>query len=266
MRLRSGRAVLRSTVSLAAGTVALALAIGASVASADETQARELVLAMTKFLAAQPSLSFDVDSNFEIVTTDGQKLSIASSGSVMMQRPDKIHVLRRSGFAEVEMTFDGKMLSVLNRTDSIGAQIELPGSIEQLIDTLRDDYRRPLPAADLLVADPGSVLLAEVTGGMDLGSGVIRGQECDHLAFRGPEVDWQIWIAQGAKPYPCRFVITTKTVAGEPQYTLDFSAWGAGAASAEFTIADLDGAKMAELAGVPYLDELDGIYKREGSQ
>lgn len=53
---------------------------------------------------------------------------------------------------------------------------------------------------------------------------MIRGQECDHLAFRTAEVDWQIRIAQGDVPYPCRFVITTKTIAGWPEYTLEFSA------------------------------------------
>lgn len=262
----SKRADLSGILSLGASTLVLALWSGASAARADEAQARELLLAMTGFLSSQPDLSFDVDSTLEIVTTGGQKLAIASSGSVMMQRPNKIHVIRRGGFAEIEMAFDGKTLSVLNRSENIAFQTELPGTVEQLIDTLRDDYRRPMPAADLLVADAGAVLLADVTEIVDLGSGVIRGEECDHLAFRGPEVDWQIWISQSAEPYPCRFIITSKTVAGEPQYTLDFSAWGAGAASSEFAIASVDGAKMAAIKDIPDLDELGGIYAREESQ
>jgi hypothetical protein len=67
---------------------------------------------MTKYLAAQQSLSFDVDTSLEVVATDGQKLAIASSGSVNMQRPDKMHVMRRGGFAEIDMPFDGKTLLV----------------------------------------------------------------------------------------------------------------------------------------------------------
>ena len=44
----------------------------------------------------------------------------------------------------------------------------------------------------------------------DLGSGVFNGTECDFLAFRKDEVDLQIWVAQGDRPYPCAFVVTSK--------------------------------------------------------
>ena len=73
----------------------------------------------------------------------------------------------------------------------------------------------------------------------DLGSGVIGGVECDHLAFRTAEVDWQIWIAHGDAPYPCRFVVTSNKVAGFPQYTIDVSDWKAGSevAGADFAFA-----------------------------
>ena len=81
-------------------------------------------------------------------------------------------------------------------------RIEAPGTIDQLVDVLRDKYHRPLPAADLLMSDPYKELMPDVTDAKDLGSGVIHGVECDHLAFRTKEVDWQIWIAQGARPYP----------------------------------------------------------------
>lgn len=239
---------------------ALALFMQAPAAHADEAQAREILKAMTDYLAAQPSLSFDVDSSMEVVTTDDQKLAIASSSSIVMQRPDKIRLLRRGGFATVEMIFDGKTLSVLNREANVYGQSDLPGTVDQLVDTLRDKYRRPLPAADLLGADADRVLLADVTGVTDLGSGVIRGQECDHLAFRAAEVDWQIWIAQGDVPHPCRFVITSKTVAGWPEYTLEFSAWGSGAAGPTFAFEAPVGAKKVEITDVPDLDEIPGIF------
>lgn len=257
---------LRRAVSIGAITAAMIVGTGAPAALADEAQARDLLKAMTKYLGAQQNLSFDVDLSLEIVTTDGQKLAIASSGSVHMQRPDKIHVTRHGGFAEVDMTFDGKTLSVLNRSTNSFAQSELPGTIDQLVDKLRDEYHRPLPAADLLGADAEAVLLAEVTEVKDLGSGVIRGEECDHVAFRTPEVDWQMWIAQGDVPHPCRFVITSKTVEGWPEYTLDFSAWGAGAAAATFTLAASDGTKKVEMKDIPDLDEMGGIYVRKGAK
>lgn len=57
---------------------------------------------------------------------------------------------------------------------------------------------------------------------------MVHGKECDHLAFRTKELDWQIWIAQGDRPYPCRYVITTTQVDMAPQYTLDIRDWKTG--------------------------------------
>src|SRR6476660_840079 len=215
--------------------LASALAIAASgmvsisVARADEAQAKSLLKAMSDYLAAQKAISFDYDSNLEIVSTQQQKIGLASSGTLTLNRPDKLHVTRNGGFANIEMVFDGKTLTLLGKNANLYSQVEAPGTIDQLVDVLRDKYHRPVPAADLLMSDPYKELMPQVNDAKDLGSGVIHGVECDHLAFRTKEVDWQIWIAQGAHPYPCRYVITSKKVTGWPQYTLDITAWKASA-------------------------------------
>ena len=152
--------------------------------------------------------------NLEIVSSQQQKIGLASSGTLTLERPDKLRATRTGGFANVEMVFDGKTLSLLGKNANLYAQVEAPGTIDHLVDELRDKYHRPVPAADLLMSDPYKELMPPVTDVKDLGSGVIRGVECDHLAFRTKEVDWQIWIAQGARPYPCRYVITSKKVTG----------------------------------------------------
>lgn len=255
----------RSAIGIGAG-VALAVALTAPMARADEAQPRALLKAMTDYLAAQPALSFDVDSSLEVVTDDEQKLTIASSGSIAMERPDRLHLLRQGGFATIELVFDGKTLSVLNRQTNTYAQSDVPGTVDTLIDTLRETYHLPLPAADLLGTDAGATLLADVTAVKDLGSGFIRGEECDHLAFRSGEVDWQVWIAQGEVPHPCRFVVTTKDIAGWPEYTLEFSAWGKGAAKTIAAFEPPADATKVELSTLPDLDEVGGIFsvKKDG--
>jgi hypothetical protein len=102
----------------------------------------------------------------------------------------------------------------------------------------------------------------------DLGSGVIRGTECDHLAFRTKDVDWQIWIAQGARPYPCRYVITSPKLAGSPEYVLDIRGWKAGAevASDSFKLAIPSGAKKLSPDDVPDLNDIPGMFSQEGAK
>ena len=90
---------------------ALSLVLGLTVPSAvmaDEADAKRLIKAMSDHLAAQKVLSFDYDSSLEVVTTEGQKLSLASSGVVELNRPDKIYATRVGGFVNIETFFDGK--------------------------------------------------------------------------------------------------------------------------------------------------------------
>jgi hypothetical protein len=96
----------------------------------------------------------------------------------------------------------------------------------------------------------------------DLGSGVIGGVECDHLAFRTKEVDWQIWIAQGNRPYPCRYVITSTKVTGGPQYTIDIRTWKTGTevASDRFSLQVPTDAKKLNPGDLRDFDELPGIF------
>jgi hypothetical protein len=248
--------------------VAIAGTASISAAHADEAQARSLLKGMSDYLAGQKAISFDYDSNLEIVSTQQQKIGLASSGTLTLNRPDKLHATRTGGFANVEMVFDGKTLTLLGKNANLNAQVEAPGTIDQLVDVLRDKYHRPVPAADLLMSDPYKELMPLVTDVKDLGSGVIHGMECDHLAFRTKEVDWQIWIAQGARPYPCRYVITSKKVTGWPQYTLDITAWKVGSevASDGFKLEVPADAKKLAADQVPDLDDVPGLFKAKGAK
>jgi hypothetical protein len=202
---------------------------------------------------------------FEVVTKEQQKLQIATSGTVLLNRPDKIRTTRKAGFADTEMVFDGKTLSFLGKGQNAYIQAEAPGTIDTLIDQLRDKFHRQLPGADLLQSGVYDQLMTEVTDVKDLGSGVIGGVECDHLAFRAKDTDWQIWIAQGKDKYPCRYVITSKGVDQAPQFTMEIRDWKAGAdvPAADFTFTPPAGAKrmdIKELQALKETSDLPGNY------
>jgi hypothetical protein len=218
---------LAGTISVTAIVVMAGLE-ATSVAQAGEAEAKGLLKAMSDYLAAQKTISLGYDADFEVVTKDHQKLSLANSGALNLSRPDKMRATRSAGFVDTEIVFDGKTLTMLGKDNNVYIQVDTPGTIEHLIDELRNKYQRPVPAADLLLPNAYDVLMADVTDVKDLGSGVIGGTECDHLAFRTKELDWQIWIAQGKRPYPCRYVITSKEVDQAPQYSIQIRDWKTG--------------------------------------
>jgi hypothetical protein len=255
--IRRSRTFAAASGSVAALLVLVGLAMPLA-AQADETEAeayaKNRVKAMSDYLAAQEVLAFEYDSTFEIVTDEEQKLALASSGIITLNRPDKIRATREAGFADVEMLFDGTTFTVFGKNANLYTQIEEPGTIDHLIDALRDKYNKPVPGADLLLSNVYDELMLDVVDSKDLGVGVIGGVTCDHLAFRTEEVDWQIWIAQGEAPYPCRYVITTKRVAGSPQYSVQIRDWKTGDAVASETFVFNNETKAEKIA----LDELPG--------
>lgn len=242
-------------------SAAISLALPSS-ATADETHARELFKAMSDYLVGQNDISFSYNSTLEIVTDELQKLGFASSGAATLQRPDKLRVTRTGGFADVELAYDGKTFAALGKGINVYAKVPMTGSVDELIDTLRFDYGLEAPAADLISADPYGIMMSNVTDVKDLGSGVIGGKECDHLAFRTEGTDWEIWIAQGEKPYPCRFTITSKMMAQAPSYTIDVLDFRSGTdvAADDFQIkaGDAKEVNISELGGLNEIPDLSG--------
>jgi hypothetical protein len=232
--------------------------VSMATADADEAQAKALFKTMSDYLAAQERISFDVDTSLEVVTTQKQKIALASSGTVILNRPDKVHITRTGGFADTEAVYDGKTMTVSNKGLKQYAQIDEPGTLENIIDVVRDKYHKPVPAADLLTSNMYARLMPQVIDVEDLGSGVIRGTECDHFAFRMTEADVQIWIAHGARPYPCRYVITSTKVDGWPQYTIDVSNWKTGTevATDSFSLKAPANFKRVKLQELHNADEL----------
>src|SRR5450755_2430568 len=170
-----------------------------SQASAQSGDADRILKAMSDYVASQKTLTVTYDSDIEVITSKLQKIQFTSSGQVQLSRPDKLRATRTGGYRDVEIVFDGKTLTVNNKDGKDYAQIEAAGSAEELIDVLREKHGVVAPGADLLLTNVFNVMMTDVVEAAVIGKGVIDGVECDHLAFRNVETDWQIWIESGAK-------------------------------------------------------------------
>ena len=251
--------------------VALALAVSATcfvvpVAQAADDDALKILKGMSDYLASQKTISLSFDSDIEVITSEIQKIQFASSGQVLLSRPDKLRATRTGGYADVEFVFDGKTASVLGKNINAFIQLDAPGSLEQLVDKLRNDYSVALPGADLLVANAFDVLSADVLNAVHVGRGVVDGFECEHLAFRNDDTDWQLWVQVGDAPIPRKYVITSKTEAGAPQYTLVIRDWKTDAqpGAEAFAFKAPDGAKKLDAGALSAPDEVPpGLPKGE---
>jgi hypothetical protein len=218
-----------------------------SQAGAEGADAAGMLKAMTDYVASQKNLSITYDSDIEVITSHLQKIQFTSSGQVQLSRPDKLRVTRTGGYRDLEVVFDGKLVTINDKDAKHYVQVEAEGTADHLIDVLREGHGVVAPGADLLLPHAFDVMMADVIEAEVIGKGVIDGVECDHLAFRNTETDWQIWIESGARPIPRKYVITSKGIAEAPQYTLRIKEWKADVPADAFAFKpDPSATKIAE--------------------
>jgi len=201
-----------------------AVAIPVSAHSQDN-QAEVILKTMSDFIGSQKSIELSFNSDIEIITPQLEKIQFTNSGTAVVNRPNELYAHRMSGHAEVTMFFDGKTVSIYEKQAHGYVQFDAPGTIDQLLEALRDGAGVALPGADLLLSNSYEVLIADAMEKKYIGVGIIDGRECEHLAFRNFDTDWQIWIQTGDEPIPCKMVITSKTMNNAPQYTIHVKSW-----------------------------------------
>ena len=242
-----------------AGSLLLAaLAFSAPATQAKEGDAEAILKSMTQYVAKQKTIELTFDSDIEVVTPLLEKIQFTNSGEVLLSRPDKLRAHRIGGYADVDMVFDGKTLSILGKNINGYIQRDAPGTVDQMFNTMHNESGLVFPGADLLQSDAYNILMAGVLEAKHIGRGVIDGKECEHLAFRNFDTDWQLWVQVGDKPIPCKMVVTSKTVNDAPQYTLRIKNWKTDVTpSAEaFTFTPPTGAQKLGMEAMSQLDEL----------
>lgn len=243
-----------------AGLLLAASAFVAAVppAAAAGDDAKAILKAMSDHVSAQQTIQLTFDSDIEIITPQLEKIQFTNSGDLLMSRPDKLVAHRVGGYADVALYFDGKTATVYGRNINAYAQFEAPGNLDQLFERLRAGYGVALPGADFLLTNSYDVLVAGVIEAKHMGRGIIDGVECEHLAFRNVDTDWQVWVEVGANPVPRKIVITSKTMAAAPQYTFRVKSWknGVKPPAGAFTFTAPAGAGQLDPNNLILLDEL----------
>jgi hypothetical protein len=229
-----------------------------AVSLAQEDDATAILKTMSDYVGSQQTIELTFDSAIEIITPQLEKIQFTNSGGALLRRPDKLHAHRVGGYADVEMFYDGKTTSVYGKHVNGYARFEAPGSVDDLIHALREGHGIALPGADLLLTNSYEVLAEDIQEAKHIGRGFIDGVECEHLAFRNFDTDWQLWVAVGSKPVPRKMVITSKTLNSAPQYTLRIKEWKTDVTPAEdaFTFLPPAGAEKLSPEELIELDEL----------
>lgn len=165
------------------------------------------------------------DFSMEAVLQSGQRLQFVGTSNVAVRRPNQLRADRHGELTDLSFFYDGQKVTILGRRANLYATADAPPDLDGAIDFAREELDLEAPGADLLYSDPYRILTEDVVSATQVGQAVIDGVRCNHIAARGREVDWQLWIEDTPRALPRRYVIVSKNVTGQPEFTVDLRDW-----------------------------------------
>ena len=221
----------KGTVGCALGVlVGSAGALAAAQAPAIDPAAVQRLKGMTEFLDRQPHFSVRTQSTLEDIHWSGHRVDFDVAADVTVARPNKLRAMRVGDVMDQRFFYDGKTLTLYNPAQKVYATEPAPPTVETTIDFARETIGILLPAADLLYRNAFPLLMQDVTLAAVVGQSLIGGVTCDHLLFSRPGVDFQVWVAQGAKPWPCKYTVTETGTPALLSISTQLSDWNASPA------------------------------------
>ena len=223
-----------------------------------DPQAEKLLRRMSDYLAGRQQFGLKAESTLEVVLTSGQKIQFDSPATLVVSRPNKLHAHRKGDIANQEFFYDGKTLTLYNPKENLYATTAAPATLDEMFDFAREKLDVIAPGTDLFYKDAAEKILKASSSAFVVGPSVVAGAKTTHLAFRAADVDGQVWIEDGDKPLPRKFILTSKQVKGEPAFTIVIRSWDLApkVTDKEFVFVPSKGAKKIE-----FLSLTEGVGK-----
>jgi hypothetical protein len=172
---------------------------------------------LSAYLRTLKSFSIESSASRDEVVEYGFKLQHNESSVLTVSMPDKLRAEVRGDGRDRTFVYDGKTLVIFSPGDSAYVRLAAPSRLTTLADDLLTAGVE-MPMIDVLYEAGSGTLTGNVDRGVLVGDALVDGSECDHLAFRQANIDWQIWVQKGDQPLLRRLAITTRFEQGEPQF------------------------------------------------
>jgi hypothetical protein len=207
------------------------------------------ILQMSKTLSAN-EFSFQARTIRVYQDDQGQPLHIFHTEKAIVHRPDRLVVRRTGDDGPLDMYYDGKTVTLFKANENKYARDDAPNTIDAMFDKVSDRLNVDFPLAGFVDADPGKMLLTDVTSGRELDPVNIDGKPGRHLFFsQAGGIDLEIWLDQTEQATPRRLMVTYRLLPGQPSFIAEFSDWSFSAhpADAEFVFQPPARATQVEL-------------------
>lgn len=197
----------------------------AAVAPKVEPEALHLLDSAAAYLKSQSSFSFGADIRYDDVQASGIKYQLHATATYDVVRPGNLFVSYTSDRRAANFYSDGKTFVFFDRTANVYGTTAASNDNGATLNAIFAKYDFTVPLDDLVSNDPVKSLGSKLQSGYDLGSSSVDGVATHHLLFTQADINWQIWIDDGATPLIRELSVTYKKLPGQPEYTATFHDW-----------------------------------------
>ncbi|UCE49350.1 MAG: DUF2092 domain-containing protein [Phycisphaerales bacterium] len=190
-----------------------------------EPQVAELMHDVSDYIAAAKSFSFRAEITFDDVLFSGQKIEHGGTLEVAVRRPDRFYFRYAGDTFAKQYWYDGRHFTVLDEHLNLYATAPAPPTLDETLTEIRDKLDVRLPLGDFAFDDPYAPLAASAQIGFHVGRHTVRGIECQHMAFGGAVIDFQVWIEDSQRLLPRKVVIDHIMDPAVPKYSAFLSEW-----------------------------------------
>jgi hypothetical protein len=200
---------------------------GAATAAAGEDpvdpQAVLALVRMSAFLTSLETFRATSTSTLDVVTLDEQKVQLDAVTHYLVKRPGIMIDLVNDQKSR-QFYYDGAHFTVFAPQLGYYATVPAPPTNREFLASLYDKTGIQLPLEDLFRwADQDRSDIDKLTSAFSVGTATIDGVATDHWAFRSADFDWEIWIEQGDRPLPRKYVLIDRTDPALPAFTARLS-------------------------------------------
>jgi hypothetical protein len=178
------------------------------------------VIDMGEYLRSLAQFEVTAAVTRDTVLNSGQKIEIASKNTLLVVGHDRLYALADGDNNTREFFYNGKKLTQYSPYLNYYTTVDAPKTIQDTLHLVEEHYGIQVPMEDLFLFGSDQAQIDALQSALYVGPSTVNGQLCDHLAFRQPGVDWQLWITRAQKPLPCKLVITTTDEPSFPQYSV----------------------------------------------
>ena len=190
-----------------------------------EPQALEALKRMSATLTEAKEFAYRSVNTIEVPAKTGQFVTLFSTVEVTVKRPDKLRAQLSGEAPHFDFYFDGTTASAYAPSTNVYSTVKAPPTIDAMLPALEQVTGIRIASAPLLVSDPYATMTRDLTSGVVVGPTVINGRPCEHLAFRSPGINWEIWVESDQRSLPWRAAVTFTDRPNFPRVLIEFLSW-----------------------------------------